>query len=132
MSASGNNMSADERNMLRNFLSAYGTLSIRHHLMVSTVVVALIGLLKVSIYYSSESGIWWQALNTLNLFVGITVLMYGAIIFSQILASIFSLIAQMLSGSSAASATGSVVGVIGSAVLMYFLAPHLLNLIWRV
>ncbi|SJZ97919.1 hypothetical protein SAMN02745127_01730 [Oceanospirillum multiglobuliferum] len=132
MSASGNKMSADERNMLRNFLSAYGTFSLRHHLIVSTIVVLMIGLLKVSIYYSSESGIWWQALNTLNLFVGITVLMYGAIIFSQILASLCSTIAQMLSASDGASATGSVVGVVGSAVLMYFLAPYLLNIIWRI
>jgi len=117
--------------MLKDFLNSYASLPFRHHLIVSATIVTLIGLLKLLISNSTPDGIWWQALSTFNLFLVISVLMYGAIIFSQILASICAQLMHVLMPGENATATGSVLGVITSAVMMFFMAPHLLDIIWR-
>lgn len=117
--------------LLKSFLISYASLPVRHHLVVSLVIVSLIGGIKMMLMYSTPDGIWWQALSTMNLFMVLTILMYGAIIFSQIMASVCALIMQMLMPGDNAIAAGSVMGVILSAVLILVMAPYLLDLIWR-
>lgn len=127
--------SAESRNKasvgsLKEFLAAYASLPFRHHLMVSIAFAAILGGVKFLISISQPEGIWWDALNTINLFVVLSTLMYGAIFFSQVMASVCARTLQALFGESACAA-GSVIGVLLSAVMILLLAPYLLDLIWR-
>ncbi|MBB1488414.1 hypothetical protein [Oceanospirillum sediminis] len=117
--------------MLKSFLVSYASLPLRHHFVVSLILLTVMGSLKLLLVNSAPDGIWWQALSTINLFMVITALMYGAIIFSQIMASACALVMQVLMPGENAIAAGAVLGVILSAVLILLMAPYLLDLIWR-
>lgn len=124
-------MNASSDSMLKDFLTSYASLSFKHHFIVSSIILSAIGLLKLLISQSAPDGIWWQALSTMNLFLVISVLMYGAIIFSQIMAAVCAQVMQVVMPGDNALAAGSVIGVTLSAVAMFFMAPFLLDLIWR-
>jgi|GEM_PF-6626167 len=113
------------------FLSAYASLPFRHHALVGCVFLVILGAVKFLISISQPEGIWWEALNTINLFVVISTLMYGAIFFSQIMASLAAQVVQILFPGDKAMATGCVIGVVASGVMIMLLAPYLLELIWR-
>lgn len=130
MSASAN-QSKPAVSSLNAFLSAYASLPFRHHALVACAFVAILGLVKFLISISQPEGIWWQALSTLNLFVVISTLMYGAIFFSQILASLGAQLMLILFPGDKAVATGCVIGVLVSAVMITLLAPYVLDIIWR-
>lgn len=123
--------SKNQASGLKAFLAAYASLPFRHHLIVGTVFLLILGSVKFLISLSQPEGIWWQALNTVNLFVVISTLMYGAIFFSQILASMGSQIMLTLFPGDKAAATGCVLGVIASGLLIMLLAPYVLDIIWR-
>ncbi|WP_417596742.1 hypothetical protein [Oceanospirillum sp.] len=114
------------------FLTAYASLSLRHHAVVGCVFLIILAVVKALIRFSQPEGIWWQALSTVNLFVVISILMYGAIFFSQVMASIAGRVTEILFPGSKAMATGCVIGVILSGLMIMLLAPHVLDLIWRV
>lgn len=114
------------------FLSAYASLPIRHHLMVAVAFAMILAAVKLLINISQPEGIWWQALSTVNLFVVISILMYGAVFFSQVMASLAAQVTQILFPGDKAMATGCVIGVVLSGLLIMLLAPYVLDLIWRV
>ncbi|MFG1491317.1 hypothetical protein ABMA58_18855 [Oceanospirillum sp. HFRX-1_2] len=114
------------------FLSAYASLPFRHHALVGCAFLLILASVKFLISVSQPEGIWWEALNTINLFVVISTLMYGAIFFSQIMASLSAQVVQILFPGDKAMATGCVIGVVLSGVMIMLLAPYVLNLIWRV
>ena len=113
------------------FLTAYASLSLRHHVMVGCVFLIILAVVKALIRFSQPEGIWWQALSTINLFVVISTLMYGAIFFSQVMASIAGRVAEILFPGKKAMATGCVIGVVLSGLMIAVLAPYVLDLIWR-
>lgn len=113
------------------FLSAYASLPLRHHLIVGLFFLLVMAAVKFLISISQPEGIWWQALNTTNLFVVISTLMYGAIFFSQVMACLAGRVTQILFPGDKAMATGCVVGVMLSGVMIMLLAPYVLDLIWR-
>lgn len=131
MSASFNQAQKPTPSGLTAFLSAYASLSFRHHALVGCAFIMILGAVKLLISISQPEGIWWEALNTINLFVVISTLMYGAIFFSQVMASLAGQVTQMLFPGEKAMATGCVIGVVLSGVMIMFLAPYVLDLIWR-
>lgn len=116
---------------LSAFLSAYASLPLRYHLVVAAVFLMIFAALKLLISFSQPEGIWWQALSTLNLFVVISTLMYGAIFFSQVMAGLGARIMQLVMPGDKATASGCVMGVLLSGLLITLLAPYVLDLIWR-
>ena len=125
------NGSGTSSGSLKSFLSSYASLSFRHHAVVGGVFLLILAAVKLMISISQPEGIWWQALNTLNLFVVISTLMYGAIFFSQLLATIGACAMQAVMPEDKAKATGCVLGVALSGGLIIFMAPYILDLIWR-
>ncbi|WP_028304847.1 hypothetical protein [Oceanospirillum maris] len=131
MTASSLNSTKRTPNSLRAFLESYASLPFRHHVIVTCVFLVILGAVKLLISISQPEGVWWDALSTVNLFVVISALMYGAIFFSQVFASIGAQVMMTLFPSEKAASTGCVIGVLASGGLIMFLAPYVLDAIWR-
>ena len=131
MMASSINGTKKAPSSLRTFLESYASLPFRHHVIVTCVFLVILGAVKLLVSLSQPDGVWWDALSTVNLFVVISALMYGAIFFSQVFASMGAQVMMMLFPSEKAASVGCVIGVLTSGGLIMFLAPYVLNAIWR-